>query len=134
MNALNENAKENVQARSATGLKTAVAILGKWGATVDAIQAVLRVSRATFFKAKSGSIEAINLDSDQLDRISLVLNMHAALRIVFDNPDNVYGFMAMKNNNDFFNGRTPLESMENGSFMSVYETFKRVDALRGAQW
>ncbi|MNY55821.1 hypothetical protein D3C86_1918320 [compost metagenome] len=69
-----------------------------------------------------------------MQRISFVLNMHAALRLVFDNPENVYGFAAMANHNAFFNGRTPLEIMAQGDMISLYETFRRIDALRGSQW
>ena len=69
-----------------------------------------------------------------MQRISFVLNIHAALRLVFDNPENVYGFPTMGNDNDFFNGRTPLEVMSQGDMISLYETFRRIDVLRGAQW
>ncbi len=132
MQVLSEKRKSS--ALAATGLKAAVNILDKWNATSEQVQAILRISRATYFKAKKAGLGAINLDSDQLDRISVILNIHAALRIIFDNPDNVYGFMKMVNNNVFFNGRSPLESMSNGSFLALYETFRRIDALRSAQW
>ena len=51
-----------------------------------------------------------------------------------DNPDNVYGFPAMANHNAFFNGRAPLEIMAQGDMISLYETYRRIDALRSAQW
>ncbi|MNP61099.1 hypothetical protein D3C76_1562480 [compost metagenome] len=69
-----------------------------------------------------------------MQRISFVLNIHATLRLIFDNPQNVYGFALMANDNEFFNGRTPLEIMAQGDMISLYETFRRIDALRGAQW
>jgi len=69
-----------------------------------------------------------------MQRISFMLNIHAALRTVFDNPDNVYGFPSKVNHNDFFNGRTPLEILSQGDMISLYETFRRINALRGAQW
>jgi hypothetical protein len=56
------------------------------------------------------------------------------LRLVFDNPDNVYGFVSMANDNEFFNGRSPLAIMAQGDMISLYETFRRIDMLRGAQW
>jgi hypothetical protein len=40
----------------------------------------------------------------------------------------------MTNNNEFFNGRSPLEIMAQGDMISLYETFRRIDMLRGAQW
>lgn len=120
---------------SATGLRTAVAILDKWGATGEQGEAILRVSHSTYARAKrKDGLAAINLDRDQLTRVSFVLNIHAALRTIFDNPDNLYGFMRMPNDNAFFLGRSPLEVMGSGDIVAVYETFRRIDVLRGSQW
>lgn len=118
---------------SAVGLRTAVRIMERWNATQDEMSRILRVSRSSINRAKS-KLESITLDEDQLDRISYVLNIHAALRTLFDNPENVSGFMTMKNHNEFFNGRTPLEVIANGGYVGLYETHKRIDALRGGMW
>lgn len=116
------------------GLRSAVRIMERWGANQKQMIAVLRVSRRTLTRAGEERSETIKLDTDQLDRISYVLNMHATLRIIFDNPTNVYGFMSRPNENEFFNGRNPLEIIAGGSFMSLHETFRRVDGLRGGGW
>src|SRR5690606_2671142 len=110
-----------------TGLKAALNILSRWGCTPEQCQAILQVSRTAFFKYRKEP-EAANLTHDQVERISLLLNIHAALRTIFENPENVYGFMAMENDNPFFNGKTPLEIISRGSFAALYETFKRIDA------
>ena len=117
-------------ATSATALRTAVRIMERWCATQDEIARTLRASRSSVSRSK-GKLESIALDEDQLDRISYVLNIHAALRTVFDNPQNVEGFMTMANRNEFFNGRTPLAVVSGGSYVQLYETFRRIDALRG---
>lgn len=113
-------------------LSTALNILSKWDASNEQSCNILRVSRSTITRAQQG--KGVELDSDQLDRASIVLNCHSALRLVFDNPENVYGFPKMENHNDFFNGRKPLEIMAQGDFLSLVETFKRIDALRGGGW
>lgn len=93
------------------------------------------LTRSTYTRAKQREAEwSVGLDSDQMQRISFVLNIHAALRMVFDNPENVYGFVTMANDNHFFNGRTPLEVMSQGDMISLYETYRRIDVLRGSQW
>ena len=118
-----------------SGLRTALRILDKWDASSEQACRILRISRSTYTRAKqTGSEWSVGLDMDQMHRISFVLNIHAALRTVFDNPENVYGFPGMENANAFFNGRKPLDIMAQGDFISLYETFRRVDALRGAQW
>lgn len=117
------------------GLRAALNTLEKWGASFEQAGRILRISRSTYTRARQqGSVWSVSLDADQLQRISLVLNIHAALRLVFDNPENVYGFPNMENHNPFFNGRKPLEIMAQGDMISLYETFRRIDMLRGAQW
>lgn len=117
----------------AVALRTAVTIMERWKATTRQIENTLRISRSTYARAKDQD-RTVSLDSDQFARISIILNIHAALRTIFDNPENVYGFPFLKNDNDFFNGQAPLDVMSTGSFISLYETFRRIDALRGAQW
>lgn len=118
-----------------SGLRAALRILDKWDASSEQACRILRISRSTYTRAKQNGAEwSVALDMDQMHRISFVLNIHAALRTVFDNPENVYGFPSMDNDNEFFNGRKPLDIMAQGDIVSLYETFRRIDALRGAQW
>lgn len=123
------------KSQCAAGLRAALNILDKWKASSDQACQILRISRSTHTRAKQCDSEwAISLDLDQMQRFSLVLNIHAALRLVFDNPENVYGFTSMENRNEFFNGRRPLDVMAQGDMISLYETFRRIDTLQGAQW
>ncbi|WP_153785407.1 antitoxin Xre-like helix-turn-helix domain-containing protein [Pseudomonas sp. EMN2] len=117
----------------AVALRAAVKIMENWSATQKEIESTLRISRSTYSRAKEQG-RVVSLDSDQLARVSLILNMHAALRTIFDNPENVYGFPKMPNDNEFFEGKAPLDIMATGSFINLYETFRRIDVSRGAQW
>tara|TARA_Y100001973_G_C4955304_1_gene212262 strand:+ start:73 stop:429 length:357 start_codon:yes stop_codon:yes gene_type:complete len=114
------------------GLRTALNILTKWKTSTEQAGNILRVSRSTISRARTD--KAVSLDEDQLKRVSLVLNIHSALRMLFDNPANVYGFMQMENHNEFFNGRSPMDVVQGGDMIALYETFRRIDSLRGAQW
>ncbi|RMT25423.1 hypothetical protein ALP51_01207 [Pseudomonas savastanoi] len=67
---------------------------------------------------------------DQQQRIGIVLSIHASMRTVFTNQANVQGFPGLKNNNSFFEGQSPLEVMAQGSFISLYETYKRIKQLQ----
>ena len=128
-------AQDFSKSQCAAGLRAALNILDKWKASCEQACRMLRISRSTYTRAsQKDSAWAVSLDSDQMQRISLVLNIHAALRVVFDNPENVYGFPSMENRNEFFNGRAPLDIMAQGDMISLYETFRRIDVLRGAQW
>lgn len=119
---------------AAAGLKAAVRILDLWGATGAQGEAILRVSHSTYARARHGDLGRIKLDRDQLTRISHVLNIHAALRLIFDNPENLHGFMRMANHNAWFNGESPLALIGQGDIGALYETFKRIDALRSSSW
>ena len=115
------------------GLKAVFNILDKWGCNREQILNILQISRSAYHKYRADPTSA-KLNNDQLERLSYLLNIHAALRIVFDNPDNVYGFMSMPNQNPFFNGAAPLEIIASGNFGALYETHSRIDALRGGGW
>lgn len=117
------------------GLRAALRILEKWKASSEQACRILRISRSTYTRARQTEADwSVVLDQDQMQRISFILNIHAALRTVFDNPQNAYGFPTMDNHNEFFNGRKPLDVMAQGDMISLYETFRRIDTLRGAQW
>ncbi|QDD88166.1 antitoxin Xre-like helix-turn-helix domain-containing protein [Pseudomonas oryzihabitans] len=123
------------KSQSAVGLRAALNILERWQASCEQSCRILRISRSTYTRALQREGDwSVSLDTDQLQRISLVLNIHSALRVVFDNPENVYGFVAMANYHEFFNGRSPLEVMAQGDMIALYETFRRIDVLRGAGW
>lgn len=69
-------------------------------ATTEQMATILGVSTASIHRAKRKG--TVSLSRDQLDRVSYILNMHAALRTVFDNPENVYGFVRKRNHTPFF--------------------------------
>lgn len=117
-------------AMTAKGLQVALNILDKWGCAPEQEWNILGMKRSTYYRYREGGGKP-RLSRDQVERISYILNIHAALRVVFDNPENIYGFMSMANNNPFFNGRTALAVISTGNFGALYEVFKRIDALRG---
>ncbi|WP_243055304.1 antitoxin Xre-like helix-turn-helix domain-containing protein [Pseudomonas sp. BP01] len=116
-------------AKTAVGLKVALRILDGWQATTAQICSILRISYATYRRAVRAPASPRKLDQDQQQRVSLVLNIHASLRSIFENPTNVYGFPGLPNNNAFFESRSPLEVMAQGDMISLYETYKRIQQL-----
>ncbi|MBD9428257.1 hypothetical protein IB232_23250 [Pseudomonas sp. PDM15] len=115
----------------AVGLTAALNVIDKWKATPEQARSILGIPESTYVYAKKQPLGwSVSLDPEQLRRISVVLNIHAALSAVFDNQENIYGFPSMENHNEFFNGRSPLEVMAKGDLVSLNETFKRIDSLR----
>lgn len=116
--------------QATTSLKVALRIIGGWEATQIQACRILRISPATYRRATRGFAAGQRLDQDQQQRIGLVLGIHASLRAVFSNHENVKGFPGLKNDNPFFAGRSPLEVMARGDMISLYETFKRIEYLQ----
>ncbi|CDT48957.1 MULTISPECIES: hypothetical protein [Vibrio] len=96
----------------AIGLKYAETLLLKWGATHEQIQVIL--------PTEEGNLEI---------RISHILNIHTALRAIFSNEDNVYGFMSHTNNNTFFNGRSPTSIIASGRLSDLQEVREKIESL-----
>ena len=94
---------------------------------------LLGMSKSTYFKAKSdpGSLRAT---PDLLERLSYLINIHAAMRNIFSNPENIYGFVNQPNGNWVFQGLSPMEYMSVGTIASLYETAKHFETMRGGQW
>lgn len=113
-----------------TGLRAAINILDNWRTSDEQACHILHVSRHTYTSARQcDQTWSVALDTEQMQRISLVLNIHATLRLIFDNPKNVYEFVSMPNDNEFFNGRSPLVVISQGDLNSLEETYRRIDAL-----
>ena len=91
------------------------------------------VGRSTLHKYQSRP-ESARVSNDLLERLSYLLNIHQALRTLFGNRENVYGFVRMPNHNPFFNGASPMDVMSNGRVASLYEVHRQLDGLRGGQW
>lgn len=106
-------------------------LLEKWGCTTAQKLAILGIAKADFTRYQKGS-SVVYLNTEQLQRISYLTNIHQSLKEVFSNSDNLYGFMNMKNNNSYFNGRTPLSIIATGNFDSLSKVFKHI--VNMANW
>ncbi|HET8710210.1 MAG TPA: antitoxin Xre-like helix-turn-helix domain-containing protein [Spongiibacteraceae bacterium] len=115
------------------GLKAALNILNKWRCSEAEKQALLGIKRSTLHKYQDDPNSA-RVTNDLAERVSYLLNIHHALRLLFSNPENVYGFVRLDNQSPPFNGMTPMQFMQSGRCAALYEVFRHVDGLRGGQW
>ncbi len=118
---------------SKTALKVALNILNKWGCDEQEKMALLGIGRSTLHKYQTNPYSA-RITMNLIERISYLLNIHQSLRILFENKENIYGFIRMPNDNHYFEGKSPMERMKNGLTASLYEVNKQLDGLRGGQW
>ncbi|MFG0916462.1 antitoxin Xre-like helix-turn-helix domain-containing protein [Pseudomonas sp. CJQ_11] len=112
------------------GLRAALCIIIKWQASPRQACSILRISQSTLRRVNQGRNAGRRLDFDQQERIGLILEIHALLRGIFSDQENVHRFPSLKNDNPFFEGRSPLEVMSSGDINLIYETFKRIRNLR----
>jgi len=118
-------------AQAAVG--TALNIMDKWACSEKEKMALLGIGRSTLHKYQAAPASA-RLSPDLLERISYLLNIHAVLRILFENPENQYGFLRMPNHNVFFNGKAPIEILSSGLMSALYEVHRHLDAIRDGQF
>ncbi|MDI5832492.1 hypothetical protein OCF84_21770 (plasmid) [Shewanella xiamenensis] len=123
----------NANVRNRVAFETTNNILKSWGASVAQITNILQMSKSAYHKAVAEP-ESVKLCRDQITRVSLILNIYAAIKTIFDNPENQTGFMSFKNDNGKFGGRSPLEVIASGDILELIETTKHIDGLRGAMW
>lgn len=122
------NSNPDAKTLQVSGLKAAFAILNKWGCRPDQSMAILGLSNVAYKKFQIYP-EKAQLCPEQLERLSHIINIHAHLRALFENSENQYGFMKMKNHNPFFCGKSPLEIIATGHIEALYETHKHIEAL-----
>lgn len=112
------------------GLKAAHRIMAGWGIE-DADQSrILDVDRNTL--DSSEVFEA--LTERQLVTISYLLNIHASLREVFQNPENHLGFMTAANQNSPYFGRRPLDFVLTAEIDSLKKVCESLEQLKNGLW
>ncbi len=103
-----------------------------WGLDTQQAMTLLGVtSRSTYmsWKAKTPA----KLSPDTLERISYLLGMHKALRILFSrDEESVRGWVKAPNSNPLFGNKSALDRMLSGRVADLYEVRRFLDAQRGA--
>ena len=109
------------------GLEAFFEIAESWNLTTDQ-QIVLLGSpgRSTFFKWKK---DGGNLPNDTIERLSHLLSIWKALRILFTRDDR--GEAWMVSSNDYWDGRSALDVMLGGKMADILQVRQYVDAQRG---
>jgi mannose/fructose/N-acetylgalactosamine-specific phosphotransferase system component IID len=70
------------------------------------------------------------LDAERLQRISYIVGIYKALRILYG-KDLGNRFVHLPNSNRMFNGSTPLEYMKKGGLLAMQDVRRLLDARRG---
>jgi hypothetical protein len=111
-------------------LRAFFSITKLWGLTTDEERTLLgNPGRSTFFRWKRDKAGA--LPHDVLERISYLLGIHKALRLLFPNPEQAYGWVKRPNTAPLFGGESALKRMLGGQVADLYVVRQYLDAQRG---
>lgn len=87
-------------------------------------------STSTYANWKAG--KAGGLPRDTLERISYLLGIHKALRILFSrHPESVYTWVRKPNADPLFAGRSALDFMLSGQVADLFLVRQHLDSVRG---
>lgn len=114
------------------GLRAFYNIAQEWGLTAEEQMILLgSVPSSTFYHWKKQVVPVgdITLDRDTLERISYILGIYKALRILI--PGSYAGWIKRPNTNPLFEGRPALERMLRGNVSDLFMVRQFLDAWRG---
>lgn len=103
-------------------------LFGKWDITDEEAAVLLDLPVRTYRRWKAG--QPGRLDRDMKARLSNLLGIHKALRIIFADPNRTYAWV--KAQNEAFGGRSALDAMLGGELTDLMRVRRYVDAERGA--
>jgi uncharacterized protein (DUF2384 family) len=98
-----------------------------WGVTDEQGSIMLGLPRRTFARWKAGDLGRMGRDGKA--RLSNLMGIHKALRIVFREP--ARGYAWIKAPNEAFGGRSALDVMLGGELTDLMRVRRYLDAERG---
>ncbi len=107
--------------------RAGVNLFGRWQLTDSQAAILLDLPPRTFARWKAGSIG--RLGRDQKARLSNLMGIHKALRIIFGEPARAYDWVQRPN--AAFGGRTALQIMLGGELTDLMRVRRYLDAERG---
>lgn len=114
---------------AAAMFRAAVNLFRLWNLTDDEAALLLDLPPRTYARWKAGALGRI--DRDGKARLSNLMGIHKALRIIFREPQR--GYRWIKASNDAFAGRSALDIMLGGELTDLMRVRRYLDAERGAQ-
>jgi hypothetical protein len=108
--------------------RTVMNIFDRWGVSdVDAATILGGISPKTYRRWKDDDYGRVN--RDLADRMSNILGIHKALRIIFAEPQTGYAWVDAKNSG--FAGLSALDVMKRGSMEDIMRIRRYLDSVRG---
>lgn len=107
--------------------RACVRLFARWGVSDTEAAILLDTAPRSFSRWKAG--EPGRLGRDQKARLSNLMGIHKALRIIFRDASRVYAWIRQPN--AAFGGRTALDIMLGGELTDIMRVRRYLDAERG---
>lgn len=118
--------------RDIAALRAFFALAEKWGLNRAQSMTLLGITAPSTY-AKWKRLEVGRLSPDTRERISYLLGIHKALRILFSRkPESVANWVHKPNAHPLFGGRPALARMLSGQVADLYVVRQYLDAQRGS--
>lgn len=105
-----------------------ISLFSRWGVSdTDAAVLLGGIAAKTFRRWKEGDYGRVN--RDLADRMSNLLGIHKALRLIF--TDKARGYDWVKAQNSIFAENTPLAIMKQGGMEDIIRIRRYLDSVRG---
>lgn len=114
-------------AEAAAMFRAAVKLFGLWRLTDEEAATLLDLPLRTYRRWKAGDLGRI--DRDGKARLSNIMGIHKALRIIFKEPQRGYAWI--RSPNEAFAGRSALDVMLGGELTDLMRVRRYLDAERG---
>lgn len=115
------------QAEGEAMFRAALNLFGKWGVTDEQAALLVDMPVRTFRRWKADG--PARLSRDGLARLSNLMGIHKALRLIFQEPQRSYDWM--RASNAAFAGASALEVMLGGELTDIMRVRRYLDAERG---
>jgi len=116
------------RAHAIAGMKAAFKLMDLWGLGKSEMIILLgEPTSRTYHNWKNGEVKTV--PADTLRRIGYLMGIHKGLRLLFQNPENIYGWV--RRSNDDFGGQSPLQRMLGGDMTDLAYVRQYLDAARG---
>jgi len=117
--------------QSQVAVRAFFALTNKWGLSREhQITLLGSPSVSTYHNWKNQKVSSLSRDT--MERISYLLGIHKALRIIFSrNEESVFSWIRTPNKHPLFGGRSALDRMLSGSITDLYVVRQFLDSQRG---
>ena len=122
--------REREREKGRVALKAFFAITEGWGCTPDEQRILLGgIGKTTYYKYRA--LPAVQLPRDTLERISYIMGIYKALRILLPTEGRANAWVRRPNRAPLFNGQSALERMLAGRVVDLADVRRHLDAWRG---